>query len=1090
MLNTVNVPDQFRPLFEKAQEYVSEYFGLKKEDPSKGTIEIFGERYILIRAASMSVEFFDTIMNLYSSEGENEAFNIARSILFDIAHTVGKMDARNFHKKMNLKDPIEKLSAGPIHFSHSGWASVDIFPESTPSPDKNYCLVYDHPFSFESDAWTRAGRTTKFPVCVMNAGYSSGWCEESFGVSLVASEIMCKAKGDEACRFIMAHPSRIEKNIQDYLNKSSETTKKPTSYQIPGLFERKWMEEKLRESEADYQTVFNEVNDAIFVHDVDTGSILDVNQRMCEMFGYTRAEALTLNVGTISSCEPPYTQQDAVKWIKRTCEQGPQVFEWQAKHKSGRLFWVEVSLKLAGIMGKECVLVVVRDITERKQLHDMLDRKQRNLEAIFDATPIGMMLVDEDGLVKRVNEVAAKLVNRDFKEIINRQPGEGLACIHTSENAEGCGHGPSCPGCPIRRTFELAFSTQQAIRGVEVQAAFAVDGEQIDAWLEISAQPALIDGSKHVVLAIQNITERKRAEQELERINRKLKATSEHAKRLAERADIANSSKSQFLANMSHEIRTPMNAIIGFSQMLAEADLSKEQQEYVDIICESGKNLLELINNILDLSKIEAGKLTVEFAECSLRHLLVRTEAVMRHAALEKGLKFDIRHESDLPANLYTDFSRLQQCLINLVANAVKFTKEGHVYVKVSLENKDSEPYIRFDVEDTGVGICRDRLDDIFESFTQVDGSTTRKYGGTGLGLAITRQLTELLGGQLTVSSEEGKGSTFSLVIPTGGNITKQPLMDANNTPYRVRGESQKAEQAKLSGRVLVAEDVKTNQKLCTLVLNRMGLGVTVAIDGNEAVEKALTGAFDIILMDIQMPNMNGYEATRMLRKKGITTPIIAITASAMKGDDKKCIDAGCDDYIPKPLDRQRLFETLRKYLRFEKKTLKDKIDSAKSQVDELVELDPEPNSHCPKPYDSTGESGEIFNWNRLIDIIGDEESIKEILPEFIKDIQERLTKLNEAIDASDGKTVKSQTHAIKGAGRNIGATRIYHIAHRLGCASRDGDTLLAVQLLKELNMEFDKIASFLSRSDWVEIARQENVVTTERLRGYKANKG
>ena len=331
MLNTVRVPEQFHPLFQKAQQYVSKYFSQKTEDPSKGTIEIFGERYILVRAASMSVDFFDTIMNLYKSEGKEEAINIARSILFDIAHTIGKMDARNFHKKMNLIDPIEKLSAGPIHFAHSGWAFVDIFPESNPSPDENYCLVYDHPFSFESDAWMRTGRQAEFPICVMNAGYSSGWCQESFGVSLVASEIMCKAKGDQACRFVMAHPSKIESYIQNYLKKTPDIAGRVTTYQIPGLFERKWMEERLHESESNYLTIFDEAKDAIFVHDPDTGNILDVNKQMCEMFGYTQEEALNLNFGAISSCEPHYTQQDALELIKKTSRQDPQIFEWKAK---------------------------------------------------------------------------------------------------------------------------------------------------------------------------------------------------------------------------------------------------------------------------------------------------------------------------------------------------------------------------------------------------------------------------------------------------------------------------------------------------------------------------------------------------------------------------------------------------------------------------------------------------------------------------------------------------------------------------------------------------------------------------------------
>jgi predicted hydrocarbon binding protein len=243
MLNTVKVPKEMEPLFAKAQEYVSRYFKEKKEDPTKGTIEIFGQRYVLMRAAALSVDFFETVRDLYKEAGDEEANRIARDFLFDLAHAIGKMDARNFHEKMNLKDPIAKLSAGPIHFAYTGWAFVDIFPESKPSPDENYYLIYDHPFSFESDAWHNAGKKSDSPVCIMNSGYSSGWCEESFGVTLVASEIMCKAKGDEACRFIMAPPDRIEGHIKEYLAKNPELAKRAVKYEIPGFFRRKWEEE-------------------------------------------------------------------------------------------------------------------------------------------------------------------------------------------------------------------------------------------------------------------------------------------------------------------------------------------------------------------------------------------------------------------------------------------------------------------------------------------------------------------------------------------------------------------------------------------------------------------------------------------------------------------------------------------------------------------------------------------------------------------------------------------------------------------------------------------------------------------------------
>lgn len=246
MLNNVKVPKEFEPVFQKAQEYVGAYFGERKEDPTKGTIEIGGERYILVRAASMSVEFFDTVREFYRDRSEKEANDVARQFLYDLAHAIGRQDAKIFQKKMSLKDPIEKLSAGPIQFAHTGWAFVDISPESKPTADENYYLLYDHPYSFESDSWAKAGRTSETPVCIMNAGYSSGWCEESFGVTLVASEIMCKAKGDEVCRFIMAHPSKVESYMADYLKKEPELAKQITRYEIPSFFKVKQLEVELK----------------------------------------------------------------------------------------------------------------------------------------------------------------------------------------------------------------------------------------------------------------------------------------------------------------------------------------------------------------------------------------------------------------------------------------------------------------------------------------------------------------------------------------------------------------------------------------------------------------------------------------------------------------------------------------------------------------------------------------------------------------------------------------------------------------------------------------------------------------------------
>ncbi|HEY5943852.1 MAG TPA: ATP-binding protein, partial [Kofleriaceae bacterium] len=237
--------------FEAAEQVVSRYFAERQDSPERGTIEVHGQRYVLVRGAALSVEFFSLVRGLYGDAKLKEADEFARNILFDLAHAIGKSDARSFHAKMQLVDPIERLSAGPIHFAHAGWAFVDISPDSRPSPDDSFYLLYDHPYSFEASAWLDAERRATFPVCVMNAGYSSGWCQESFGVTVVATEILCRARGDDVCRFVMAHPHKIEAQVSHYRESRPELPLE--DYQIPDFFSRKRIEEELRQSRDDLE---------------------------------------------------------------------------------------------------------------------------------------------------------------------------------------------------------------------------------------------------------------------------------------------------------------------------------------------------------------------------------------------------------------------------------------------------------------------------------------------------------------------------------------------------------------------------------------------------------------------------------------------------------------------------------------------------------------------------------------------------------------------------------------------------------------------------------------------------------------------
>jgi signal transduction histidine kinase/DNA-binding NarL/FixJ family response regulator/HPt (histidine-containing phosphotransfer) domain-containing protein len=699
-------------------------------------------------------------------------------------------------------------------------------------------------------------------------------------------------------------------------------------------------------------------------------------------------------------------------------------------------------------------------------------QQQQHLKAIFDAAPVGMLLTDEHVVIKQANDVAEKLARKEMAELVGTAPGEGLRCIHSSDDTQGCGHGPACSQCEVRNAIEAVLRTGESVKGAEMQATLTADGERTNLWLAVSVERINLDDGRHVIMILNDITECKESENKLQDMNEQLVRATARANDLAAQAQCANAAKSQFLANMSHEIRTPMNAIVGFSDLLSKEDLTDQQKDSVDIIRESAKNLLNLINHILDFSKIEAGQLVTEMIDCSLGKLLNSLESMMTPQAMKKSLDFRIVVSDDLPARILSDPHRLQQCLVNLVNNALKFTDQGHVDVKVSLLEDKGQYFIRFDVEDTGIGIPKHRHEAIFDSFRQADGSTSRKYGGTGLGLTVTRQLADLLGGQLSLTSEPGKGSVFSLVIPMGVDMAGQALLHRRNvTGQEAAADSDESDSPVFSGRVLVAEDVETNQILMKTMFAKMGLEVTIAEDGHQALQKIQSRSFDLILMDMQMPNMNGYEATDAIRQQGCKTPIVALTADAMKGDDQKCMDAGCDDYLAKPLNPRELQRILTKYLPSEPRISDQKNESQNSQAH-----DPEPlgcdrisSTAQPGESDNTEDLGAIIDWDRLIERLGDEDIISEIMPTYIKDTQMHFDQLCQAVTSGDCVSIASHAHALKGVGRNLSVDRLSDVAEKMECAGRKNDIETATLLLSTLRIENEKVLAVLSQCDYVE---------------------
>jgi len=399
-------------------------------------------------------------------------------------------------------------------------------------------------------------------------------------------------------------------------------------------------------------------------------------------------------------------------------------------------------------------------------------------------------------------------------------------------------------------------------------------------------------------------------------------------------AEVASQSKSEFLANMSHEIRTPMTAILGFSETLLDPELSEvERLEAVTTIRRNGQYLLQIINDILDLSKIEAGKLGIEKQACVLPGIIAEVGSLMRVRTDAKGLSFDVQYAGAVPETIHTDPVRLRQILINLVGNAIKFTERGGVRLVTRFVHDDPKlPRIEFDVVDTGIGMTPEQVTRLFQPFGQADSSTTRRFGGTGLGLHISRRLTDLLGGEIkVVDSKPGCGTCFRVSLDTGSldgvKMITDPLTatvldseDAAGSSPHGAAQAEACGSSRLDCRILLAEDGPDNQRLISFMLKKSGADVTVAENGQVAVDKVLSAReadrpFDVVLMDMQMPVLDGYGATSLLRHKGYTGPIIALTAHAMAGDSDKCLKAGCDDYATKPINRAKLIRTISRNL-------------------------------------------------------------------------------------------------------------------------------------------------------------------------------
>ncbi len=820
-------------------------------------------------------------------------------------------------------------------------------------------------------------------------------------------------------------------------------------------------------------------------------------------------------------------------------------------------------------------------IAERKSVDEALRESEERFRNITDAAQDAIVILDNQGNISFWNRSAENIFGYKREEVLGKNLHKVIVPENFHESAyeglkkfQGTGQGPV-----IGKTLELS--------------AVKKGGKEFP--VEISVSSVKIRGAWNAIGVARDISERKSAQEkieaahrELERKNIQLNQAIEQANQMAMEAESANRAKSEFLANMSHEIRTPMNGIIGMTELALTTDLTNEQREYLGMVKTSAESLLILINDILDFSKIEARQLELEEMDFDLRTALENAADILAVRAHYKGLELTFHIKPDVPTALSGDPARLRQIIVNLAGNAIKFTEKGEVVIRVGMEKEEEASVVlHCTVSDTGIGIPADKLEDIFESFSQVDSSNTRKYEGTGLGLTISKQIVEMMGGRIWVESEPAKGSSFHFtarftvsraekrergllterdlssmrVLIVDDNATNRlvlremasswgllpeeapdgeaGLVKMNNAiksgkPYRLllldlqmpgfsgfevakrvkegsygqnlriillssvgqKGDAARCKEVGISGyllkpvkqselldailmaighgpgekdsiitrytiqeargrlNILLAEDNLVNQKLAVKMLEKRGHRVVVVSNGREAVETIDKERFDLLLTDVQMPEMDGFEATRRIRERELkaqtTTatehvvstnerstrseriPIVAMTAHAMKGDREKCLAAGMDDYVSKPVKPQELFAVIEKLGH----RLPDNKDEELSSSNNMSSTD-------------------VFNLSAALEIVdGDIELFKEIANLFLESLPDYIARIQKAIADNDSDATEQAAHGLKGSVGNFGAKQAFEAAYGLEVMGKEGRLAKAEEALQNLEKE------------------------------------
>jgi PAS domain S-box-containing protein len=712
------------------------------------------------------------------------------------------------------------------------------------------------------------------------------------------------------------------------------------------------------------------------------------NKAWCNFTGLSEEESLAESWR--AAVHPDDSTVYQAKWVECVREQKRFQHEYRLRHSSGTFRWVlEQAIPMFLSNGRlevyisSCVDLSLRSSDELQYQHN-----EARFRAVSEAAPLGIVVTDASG--------HCIYSNQKFQGISGLTPEESLGTgwlrtVHEGDRDEMIFAWVNAVNTV--KSFEKEFRYQRAdgsIAWCSLKAAAINSTDTVSGW----------------VSTIEDITAKHESDQAL--------VAAMHA------AQEAMNAKNQFLANMSHEIRTPLTAIIGFADALREdGSLREDLYNHTDVILNNGRHLLTIINQILDLSKIDAGALTVESAPCDLMGLVDEMLVMFSPTVSEKSLYLNVSYDWPLPRQITTDPLRLKQVLINLLGNAIKFTARGGITLGVSWDPANKR--VIFSISDTGIGISGEQLEKLFTPFYQVNESMNRIFGGTGLGLSISKRLVEALGGSVEVQSDPGKGSTFTFYIrtePTSeGNVINQPPVT------QAQSQSEQIPPPSLSGKILFADDALDNRRLVEHLLKKTGAQITLVENGQEAIDVLRNEQFDLILMDIQMPIVDGLTATRAIRKAGIATPIVAISAGAMANDIRKALDAGCSMHLSKPFERSAFYEMLTRFIQVsDRSNTQSSPEAIRSAVDDS------------------------------------DQEMAELIAEFVRALPSKLQELSDTASAKDSTKMAALAHKLKGSSGMYGFPQLSAVAKSLEKACKEQDDELLTEALHELEKIISRI--------------------------------